>query len=60
MRIIKNKAKCKRCGDVVSSEIAEIYIHCKCGAIAVSGGYKAILRLGHHNDILELSEKEYI
>lgn len=59
MRIIRNKAKCKRCGDVISSDTSDKYIHCTCGAIAVSGGYKAILRLGHHNDILELSEKEY-
>lgn len=59
MRIIKNQAKCKLCGDIVVSKSHMEYSYCKCGAIAVGGGNQAILRLGHHNHILELSEKEY-
>lgn len=59
MRIVSNKAKCNKCGDVVISLQVNEYVHCKCGAIAVAGGDKSIMRLGHHNDILELSEKEY-
>ncbi len=60
MRILSNKAQCKLCGDVVESNIdAKQYLYCKCNAIAVSGGYEAIMRLGHHNNILELSKKDY-
>lgn len=59
MKIIANKAQCKLCGDLIISENEKDYVYCKCGSIAVSGGHKAILRLGHHNHIVELSEKDY-
>lgn len=59
LKIISNKAQCKKCGDLISSYQENEYVRCKCGAIAVSGGDKSIMRLGHHNDILELSEKDY-
>lgn len=59
MKIIENKAKCRLCGDIIESMDESLYKHCSCGAIAVSGGQVAILRLGHHNHILELSKKEY-
>jgi len=59
LKIIANKAKCKLCGDVVVSMCEGEYKYCKCGSIAVSGGTKSIMRLGHHTNILELSEKEY-
>lgn len=59
MRIISNKAMCKLCGDQLISKDTKLYLHCKCGAIAVSGGDVAIMRLGHHNHILEMSEKDY-
>ncbi|MBN2796697.1 MAG: hypothetical protein JXR88_14905 [Clostridia bacterium] len=59
MKIITNQAKCKICGDLVISTNLNDYNYCACGAIAVGGGNQAILRLGHHNHILELSVKEY-
>ena len=59
VRIISNKAKCKKCGEIVISYQENEYVRCQCGAIAVAGGVKSIMRLGHHNDILEMSEKEY-
>ncbi|MBI9014546.1 MAG: hypothetical protein JEZ08_20075 [Clostridiales bacterium] len=59
MKIIVNKAKCKRCGDVIISKQSDTYEYCKCGSIAVSGGTKSIMRLGHHTNIQELSEKDY-
>lgn len=59
MKIVKNQARCRVCGDLVVSESVTEYNYCSCGAIAVSGGKVAILRLGHHNHIEELSEKEY-
>ncbi len=59
MRILANKAQCKLCGDIVISTQEAEYEYCKCGSIAVSGGQKSIMRLGHHNNILELSKKDY-
>ncbi len=61
MKILSNKAKCKLCGDIIeSAQDAQVYLYCSCKAIAVSGGDVAIMRLGHHTHILELSQKQYI
>lgn len=58
MKIIKNQAKCKNCGKVLVSTDPDVYLYCTCGLIAVSGGNQAIMRLGHHKDIIEMSIKE--
>lgn len=60
MKILVNKAKCRLCGQILESinDNTE-YNYCKCESIAVSGGRIAILRIGHHNNIIEMSEKEY-
>ncbi|MCH4888322.1 hypothetical protein EZV73_12095 [Acidaminobacter sp. JC074] len=59
MKILSNKAKCLLCGDVITSTNEKDYVYCQCKALAVSGGQVAILRLGHHNHFVELSEKDY-
>ena len=59
MKIVTNKAKCKLCGDIIISNLINEYTYCSCKAIGVSGGHESIMRLGHHNHIIELSEKEY-
>ncbi len=33
--------------------------YCSCGAIAVYGGKEAIMRLGHHRDIEDMSIKVF-
>ncbi len=58
MKIVINRAKCRKCGDILVSQ-DEHYVYCSCNAIAVAGGDKEILRLGHYNDIIEMSEKSY-
>jgi hypothetical protein len=35
---MKNRAKCKLCGDIIESFHRHDYVHCKCGEIAVDGG----------------------
>ena len=35
---MKNKAKCKLCGDIIESYHAQDYVECSCGEIAVYGG----------------------
>lgn len=60
MKILSNKAQCKLCGDIVESTLDnQEYKYCKCRTIAVAGGNQAILRLGNHINIIELSKKEY-
>lgn len=56
-KIITNKAKCTRCGDVIESKHRHDWVSCKCGAIFVDGG-KDYLRRGFEklSDIVDLSE----
>lgn len=35
---MRNRAKCKLCGDIIESFHHYDYVHCKCGEIAVDGG----------------------
>jgi hypothetical protein len=37
--IIKNAARCKKCGDVIESTFRHDWVSCKCGAIFVDGGH---------------------
>lgn len=44
---MKNRAKCKLCGDIIESFHRHDYVTCKCGEIAVDGGtdyFKAMAR----------------
>lgn len=58
MKIVKNRARCRVCNCVIESISKDDGIkHCTCGAIAVYGGKEAIMRLGHHRDIEDMSVK---
>jgi len=35
---MKNRAKCKLCGDIIESFHQHDFVHCRCGEIAVDGG----------------------
>lgn len=35
---MRNRAKCKLCGDIIESFHASDYVSCKCGEISVDGG----------------------
>ena len=58
-KIISNKAKCKKCKDIIESTYRHDFVTCKCGAISVDGG-KDYLRRAFRDidDIEELSEYE--
>ncbi len=34
----RNRAKCRKCGDVIESTHRHDFVSCKCGAIFVDGG----------------------
>lgn len=54
-----NKAKCRKCGDIIESKHVHDYVSCKCGAIAVDGGHYYLRRSYQDlNDIIEMSEEE--
>ena len=57
-KIIVNKIKCKKCGDVIESTYRHDFKSCKCGAVAVDGGKDYLRRIGYEEDYEELSEVE--
>ena len=57
-KIIVNKIKCKKCGDVIESTYRHDFKFCKCGAVAVDGGKDYFRRLGYEEDYEELNKVE--
>lgn len=53
-KIKTNKARCKKCNDIITSKHRHDFVRCKCGALAVDGGKSYLKRVG--NDWEELSE----
>lgn len=54
-KIISNKIKCKKCGDVIESKNTNDYKRCSCGAVAVDGGKNYLKRIGIEEEYEELS-----
>ncbi|WP_430886270.1 DUF7695 domain-containing protein [Fusibacter sp. JL216-2] len=60
MKIVKNRARCRVCNKIIESLSKNDGMkYCSCGAIAVYGGKEAIMRLGHHRDIEDMSIKVF-
>lgn len=55
-KIIVNKIRCKKCGDIIESASVHDFKSCKCGAVSVDGGHEYLRRCGNREDIEELSE----
>ena len=54
-KIISNKIKCKKYGDIIESKSTNDYKRCSCGAVAVDGGKDYLKRIGNEEDYDELS-----
>lgn len=54
-KIISNKIKCKKCGDIIESKSTNDLKICSCGAVAVDEGTEYLKRIGNENDYIELS-----
>lgn len=54
-KIISNKIKCKKCGDIIESKTTNNLNRCSCGAVAVDGGKDYLKRIGNEEDYKELS-----
>lgn len=59
-KILVNKIRCKKCGDVIESVSVHDFKFCKCETVAVDGGHDYLRRLGNLEDWEELSEYKAI
>lgn len=57
-KIIVNRIKCTKCGDIIESKSVHDFKFCKCRAVAVDGGRNYLRRCGNRDDWEELSEIE--
>lgn len=58
MTIIRNSARCRKCGEEIESRHRHDFRQCKCGAIFVDGGRDYIRRGGVLSDIEDTSKFE--
>ena len=54
-KILVNKIRCKKCGDVIESYSVHDFKYCKCGSVAVDGGHDYLRRVGYMEDWEDLS-----
>lgn len=54
-RVIVNKIRCKKCGDIIESTYRHDFKFCKCGAVAVDGGHDYLRRCGDLDSYEDLS-----
>lgn len=59
IKIIRNRAKCNLCGDIIESKSRHDFVTCKCGACSVDGGHDYLRRLARSfDDFTDMSETE--
>lgn len=54
-KIVINRIRCKKCGDVIESTYRHDFKDCKCGAVAVDGGTDYLRRCGKCEDWEDMS-----
>lgn len=54
--LIRNAAKCLRCGDVIESKHVHDFVSCRCGNISVDGGLEYARRAFKTKEWEDLSE----
>ena len=63
MKILKNKIRCKHCGNTLESFNVNDTKWCECGMCAVAGGNKELIRYFKSDiaekDYVDLAEVEY-
>lgn len=53
MKIIKNRARCKKCGDIIESRYTHEMVWCSCKSIAVDGGHSYLRQTAEDFDLFE-------
>lgn len=56
--VVRNIARCLRCGDVIESKHRHDFVMCMCGAIFTDGGREYIRRGGDPSLMEDLSQFE--
>ena len=57
--IIRNAARCRKCGSVIESKHSFDRVQCSCGAIFVDGGHEFVRQGGKSRDIESLVVTNY-
>ena len=57
-RLIRNRIKCLKCGDIIESKSRHDWVQCTCGACFVDGGHDYMRIGGNREDWEDLSEWE--
>lgn len=53
-KIIRNRIKCKKCGDIIESKSVHHFVEYRCKSIAVDGGHEYQRWVGNIEDIEDL------
>lgn len=56
IKIISNKLKCKKCGDILTSTYTHDIKTCSCSSCTIDGGMDYLRRCGELDDWEDLSE----
>jgi hypothetical protein len=59
-KIIVNKIKCNKCGDIIESTHRHDFKICRCGAVVVDGDHDYLRRCGDLDSYEDLSATEEI
>lgn len=54
-KILFNRIKCKKCGDVIECVTVHDFKFCRCQTVAVDGGHEYFRRVGNCGDWEDLS-----
>lgn len=57
-KLIRNRIKCLKCGDIIESKSRHDWVQCTCGACYVDGGHDYMRIGGNKEDWEDLSEWE--
>lgn len=52
-KIVKNSARCNKCGDVLVSHFEAQKVTCKCGELNISGGSSSLIREGDYTELTQ-------
>lgn len=55
VKILRNIAQCRICGDTIESTFRHDFVRCSCGAIFVDGGTDYLRRGGEFNNCIDMS-----
>ena len=56
VKLIRNRCKCNKCGDIIESKSVHDFVRCKCGACCTDGGLDYIHRGGDCESLDEWEE----